>query len=123
MRTLFLLCFGLLSLTIRSQTGITWSAPMDIAMSSHDNMHPRIVTDGTGNPLIIWGKMPGNECKFSRWDGSIFTTPVVLNPGSIPVFAQSWAGPDIASKGDTVYVVYKETPEDVNHIYITRSFD
>jgi hypothetical protein len=49
--------------------------------------------------------------------------PVALNPATIPVFTASWAGPDIASFGDTVYVTFKQTPEDVNPMYMIHSYD
>jgi hypothetical protein len=102
---------------------INWSTPVDVSAAQFGNDHPRIVLDAASNPLILWGNSMTNEAYFSRWNGSAFTTPVALNPSTIPVFAASWAGPDIASFGDTVYVTYKHTPEDTNHIYITKSFD
>ncbi len=102
---------------------VTWSSEVTVAMSMDGNFHPRIVTDASGDPMIVWGKGSTNECKFSKWNGTMFTSPVTINSPSIPVFTTSWAGPDIASKGDTVYIVIKETPEDVNPIYIVSSFD
>jgi hypothetical protein len=86
-------------------------------------MHPRIVSDASGNPLIIWGRMSDESVFFSRWDGNSFTIPLQLNSTWLPVATASWMGPDIASKGDTVYVVMKQTPEDINPIYIISSFD
>lgn len=102
---------------------VTWSSEVTVAMSMDGNLHPRVVTDASGNPMIIWGKGSSNECKFSKWNGTMFTSPITINSPSIPVFTASWAGPDIASRGDTVYIVIKETPEDVNPIYIVSSFD
>ena len=102
---------------------IVWSPEITVAMSMEGNLHPRIVTDASGDPMIIWGKGSSNECKFSKWNGTMFTSPISINSPSIPVFTASWAGPDIASRGDTVYIVIKETPEDVNPIYIVSSFD
>src|SRR6185312_11563556 len=99
MKKIVLIYFFLINALTFAQTGITWLPSLDVASSSNSDLHPRIVIDGSGNPLIIWGKLSTNECKFSRWDGAMFTTPVVLNPSAIPVFTQTWAGPDIASKG------------------------
>ncbi len=106
-----------------AQGGISWSAPIDIAAASFGNLHPRISVDGAGNPLVIWGNNSVNKVYFSRWENGGFTMPVALNPPSIPVFTASWASPDLAASGDTVYVVYKHTPEDVNHIYTVHSYD
>lgn len=118
----FLSC---LSSLVFAQSSITWSAPINVAASSFDNMHPRIVTDRSGNPLVIWGRMSDESVFISRWNGTNFTTPVKINPSWLSVATQSWMGPDIASKGDTVYVVMKRTPEmpDTNHIYISRSIN
>lgn len=102
---------------------VTWSSEVTVSMSMDGNLHPRIVTDASGNPMIIWGKGSSNECKFSKWNGTMFTSPITINSPSIPVFTTSWAGPDIASRGDTIYIVIKETPEDVNPIFIVSSFD
>ncbi|MFA6234603.1 MAG: T9SS type A sorting domain-containing protein [Bacteroidota bacterium] len=109
-----------------AQRGITWNSPMNIAAGSFGNQHPRITLDGAGNPLVIWGKMSDQSVYFTRWTGAAFTTPVKLNPGWLTVATASWMGPDIASKGDTVYVVVRQSPESVDtskHIYIMKSFD
>ncbi len=110
-------------LFVTAQSGISWSMPMNIAASSFNNEHPRIVLDGKGNPLVIWGNSSTKKVMFTRWTGTAFTAPIALNPAAIPVFTASWAGPDIVSKGDTVYIVFKQTPEDTNHIYLIRSFN
>lgn len=121
MRILFTLLFLLTGISAFSQ--ITWSAPVAVATNTYSNLHPRITLDGNGNPLVLWGNSGAKKAYLSRWTGSTFSTPVTINPASIPIFAASWAGPDIASHGDTVYVVFKHTPEDTNHIYIVRSTD
>src|SRR6185295_4545046 len=107
-----------------AQNSITWSAGTNVAASSYGNLHPRIVTDGAGNPVIIWGRMSDQSVFISRWNGSAFTTPVNVNPSWLTVATASWMGPDIAARDDTVYVVMKQTPEDTDHpIYIATSFD
>ena len=123
MTKLFTLLCMLIQQLAWAQGGITWSAPIDIAPASFGNLHPRVGVDGAGNPLVIWGNNNNNKVYFSRWESGGFTLPVALNPASIPVFTASWASPDLAASGDTVYVVYKHTPEDVNHIYLVHSYD
>jgi hypothetical protein len=117
-----LLLFLFVSINCLSQT-ITWSSAMNIAPSSEGNLRPRIAIDASGNPMVIWGKSSSMECKFSKWNGSMFTAPVNVNPSSMMLFTAAWAGPEIASKGDTVYIVIKASPEDLNPFYIVRSFD
>ena len=108
-----------------AQNSITWNTGMNISTNAYSNMHPRMTLDGAGSPLVVWGKMSDESAYFSRWNGTAFTTPVKLNPSWLKVANASWMGPDIASKGDTVYVVVKRAPEtsDTNHIYIMRSFN
>lgn len=96
---------------------------MDVnSMSMYGNQHPRIVLDRSGDPMVLWGNSSNSNAYFSKWNGSGFTTPLIVN-SSFPVFAASWAGPDIEANGDTVYVVVKESPEIPNPVYIFKSFD
>jgi len=112
------------SLNLDSQN-INWEMGMNIANNSYGNMHPRMAIDRAGNPLIIWGKMSDESVYFSRWNSTSFTTPIKLNPTGFTVANASWMGPDIASLGDTVYVVFKRSPENKseNNIFIISSFD
>ncbi|MCW3127308.1 MAG: hypothetical protein JWO03_2966 [Bacteroidetes bacterium] len=109
-----------------AQSGITWGASTSIATSTYSNMHPRITLDASGSPMVIWGRMNDESVFFSRWNGTAFATPVKLNPAGMTVATASWMGPDIASKGDTVYVVVRQTPESMDtskHIFILSSFN
>lgn len=124
----FLLALMFVSAISKAQSGITWAAPMTVASNNYQNLHPRITLDAMGNPLILWGytiNTTEGKAYFSRWNGSMFTTPVTVSPNMITIAAASWMGPDIASKGDTVYVVMKRTDEgvDTNRLFITHSFD
>lgn len=100
---------------------VSWSAPITVASNTYSNLHPRIALDRNNNPLVLWGNSGNNRAYFSRWTGSGFSTPATMNPSGIILFAASWAGPDITSYGDTVYVSMKQTPEDTGHIYVARS--
>lgn len=123
LKKIILLLLLLIGKGINAQTGITWSPATEIATDSYGNGHPRIAIDGSGNPLVIWGKNNSKQVFFTRWTGSSFSIPIPLNPPSIPIFAASWAGPDMAAHGDTVYVVFKETPEHTGGVYIACSQD
>ena len=104
---------------------ITWTPGMNISSNSFSNMHPRIALDRAGNPMMVWGRMSDESVFFSKWNGTMFTTPIKLNPTWMTIATASWQGPDIASHGDTVYVVVKRTPEtaDTNRIFIFTSFN
>lgn len=116
---LLLLC--LLCLAMHSHAQIIFNPGKTVAPSSSGNEHPRIVTDRGGNPLIIWHH--ASRCMFTRWNGTAFTAPVMLNPTNMMVAGADWMGPDVAAHGDTVYVVFKRMPEaaDTSRIYCTRS--
>jgi len=111
------------SISVNAQ--ITWDMGMNISTNTYSNMHPRMALDRLGNPLVVWGKMSGESVYFSKWNGTMFTTPVKLNPSWMTIATASWQSADIASHGDTVYVVVKRTPEisDTNRIFIFSSFN
>lgn len=107
-----------------AQSGISWDQGTNIASNSYSNMHPRMALNTAGNPLVIWGRMSDQSVYFSRWNATGFTTPIKLN-GSLTIASATWMGSDIASFGDTVYVVMKQTPEadTASHIYIAYSYN
>lgn len=123
MKQFLLFIFICASIFSKAQSGIIWGMGMNLATSSSGNEHPRISLDGNGNPLVVWHH--SSRCMFSRWNGTVFTAPVMLNSMNMTVAGASWMGPDIASHGDTVYIVFKQTPEadDTSHIFCVHSFD
>lgn len=108
-----------------AQNNIIWNSGSDISTNTFSNNYPRMTLDGSGNPLVVWGRSSDQSVFFSRWTGTMFTQPVKLNPSWLTVASASWMGPDIASKGDTVYVVVKRTPENTNtnRLFIFTSFN
>lgn len=125
MKQFLILLFVSMSSFAFVQSNITWSAANDISSNMYGNMHPRMSLDGNENPMVVWGNSSNESVYFSKWNGMMFTTPVKLNPSWLTVATASWMGPDIASHGDTVYVVVKRTPEsiDTNRIFIFQSFN
>src|SRR5687767_12688697 len=100
----------IISQTIVSQSQITWiGAGSNLNTAATGNNRPRVVMDAVGNPLVLWGY--SSRAMFSRWNGTSFTTPVMLNPMNMTIAEAYWMGPDIATHGDTIYVVFKQTPE------------
>ncbi|MFI5172199.1 MAG: T9SS type A sorting domain-containing protein [Chitinophagales bacterium] len=109
------ICFG--------QTTISWEPALPVSESSFSNMHPRIVLDRNNNPLVLWGNMMEAAAYFSRWTGTGFSEPVRVTPVDMAIFAASWAGPDIAAFGDTIYVVFKENPEVTAPAFCVHSYN
>lgn len=125
MKIILLIIFFTATFSVTAQNSITWDAGSDVATSTYENLHPRIVTNGSGNAIVIWGRSSDESVFISRFEGSSFTMPVKLNPSWLTVATASWMGPDIAAKGDTLYVVMKQTPEAeiTSHIYMVSSFN
>ena len=124
MKTLLLFATTCISFFSFSQNQITWGTTSDISASSaFGNDFPRIVMDGSGNPMVSWSD--DTDMFFSRWMGTGFSAPIKINPMGITTAGAGWMGPDIASKGDTLYAVYKATPEtDISsHVWCVSSFD
>ena len=114
--------FTILCLPVFAQNSIGWLATAPVANKVYGNLHPRIKLDKYNNPMVVWGD-EGGKAYFAKWGGESFSAPVVISQPGVNVFATSWAGPDIAAHGDTVYVTYKQIPEDKSHIFIKHSYD
>ncbi|MFT5970842.1 MAG: hypothetical protein ACI8ZO_001359 [Flavobacteriales bacterium] len=105
------------------QGQIFWDDAIDMEAPNGARNLPRLSLDASGNPLVLWNN--SEDVYFSRWDGAEFTKSILINPDTATVAGSYWMGPDMASKGDTVYVVYKEAPEDAvsSHVFCSSSFD
>lgn len=114
--------FALLS----SAQSATWNAPVTVAGgATYSNVYPRITLTSGDNPLVIWGNGGPDKIYASRWEGVGFTTPLTINPlGTVPYLA-SWTGAEIASSGDSVFVVFSTDPNAAMdpHVYTVRSLD
>jgi hypothetical protein len=122
MREIFIALLLLSSIRGFSQKNVFWYDPVVVADKTYGNLHPRIALDKDDHPIVLWGD-PNGKAFISKWSGSEFSPPRQINHGGSSVFTESWAGPEIASHGDTIYIVYKELPEDKGHMYIKHSFD
>ncbi len=122
MRIIFLASLLLLNICSRAQNHVIWYDAIPVAGKTYGNIHPRVTLDQAGNPIVLWGDANG-RVYIALWTGKGFGDPEQINPAGKQAFAESWAGPEITSRGDTIYLVYKEVPEENNHIYIKHSYD
>lgn len=120
-----IITLGLLMLSFflgNAQTAIWWD---DAKFVSEDMdfgyKRPRIEMTANGIPVIVWNS--SMNAYVSRWNGDGFNLPQRINHTACA--GDFWMGPEIAAKGDTVYVTYKETPENLTdkHIFVKASFD
>ena len=73
-------------------------------------------------PIIIWRKDSSPKTiRASKWDGTSFSMPYDITAAG--VLPSSWDGPEIAAKGDTVYLVFASTATTQESIMLIRSFD
>jgi hypothetical protein len=91
--------------------------------NTYGKTRPRIVTDATGTPVVMLSRKTNDKVYVARLDGNSFTTPVSIVPGTEEAFVSDWAGPDIASNGDDVFVTYHSEPEATGFVYVVKSSD
>ena len=101
---------------------IFFSPFIDISSNSDGYGRPRIVLTSDNSPLIIWRKDSSPKVlRASKWNGTNFSPPYdILQAGILP---NSWDGPEIAAKGDTMYVVFTSETTQQNSIMLIKSFD
>jgi hypothetical protein len=102
-----------------------WNAPVNVALgTTYSNIYPRIALTTGDNPQVIWGNSGLDKIYSSRWNGTGFSAPLAINPaGTVPYLA-TWTGAEIASSGDTVFVVFSTDPSAADaHVYTVRSLD
>jgi hypothetical protein len=91
--------------------------------SAYGNVRPRLSVNPNGDPMIVMSNSLNGKVYFVKATGGVFSTPMPLLPGSLSSYAASWTGPDIASKGDTIIVVFKAQPIMNGRVYAVRSID
>jgi hypothetical protein len=83
---------------------------------------PRVVITTNNSPFVIWSKTTNPKAiKARKWNGTAFdnTVEIVssdLNPAG-------FIGPEIAAKGDTVYLIFESSTHNNHVIYLKHSFD
>lgn len=102
---------------------VFWEPEIPVSDGSvYGNIRPRIVVTADNVPMVVYGKA-GGALNASRWNGTGFDAPVSLLPANMSSYLASWTGPDAASKGDTVVIVFKAQPIEAGNVYSVRSFD
>ena len=101
---------------------LVWSPYTTISSNTDGYGRPRIVLTADNHPLIIFRKDSSPKVlRASKWNGNNFSLPYdILQPGILP---SSWDGPEVAAKGDTVYVVFTSSATSQSSIMLIKSFD
>jgi hypothetical protein len=113
---------GILTQTLHAQTGVYWDNEVIVSDGqTYGKLRPRITLNASGNPVIVYGNT--NAINVSVWNGTSFNTPVNVLPAGMQNYISGWTGPDIASAGDTVIVVFKQSTLETGNVYSVRSTD
>ena len=83
---------------------------------------PRVVITADNSPFIIWSKVTNpKSIKAKKWNGSDFGNAIDLV--SADLMPTGFIGPEIAAKGDTVYLIFESLLHANHVIYMQKSFD
>ena len=106
-----------------SQT-ISWDAPVTVAMGSmYNNIYPRLTLTDNNIPVASWMNDNNNKIYTARWNGASFNMPLTISPTGVMPFIANWAGSEIASSGDTVFVTFSTDFSQTSKVYTVRSLD
>lgn len=83
---------------------------------------PRVVMTANNSPFVIWSKSSAPKAiKARKWNGTDFDNAFdLVNADLMPT---GFIGPEIAAKGDTVYLIFESLLHNNHVIYLKRSFD
>jgi hypothetical protein len=90
--------------------------------SSEGYERPRVVITANNSPFVIWSKPSTPKAiKARKWNGTDFDSAFdLVNADLMPT---GFIGPEIAAKGDTVYLIFESLLHNNHIIYLKRSFD
>jgi len=124
MKKILLVILSINSLSISYCQSVDWGAPISVAMGSmYNNIYPRVTLTENDVPVVSWMNNNNNKIYSARWNGATFNLPNTLNPNGVLPFIASWAGSEIASSGDTVFVTFSTDFSQTSKVYTVRSLD
>lgn len=125
MKKINMICFLVISpLFVSAQQSIIWEPEITVADGSvTGHVRPRLSLTDNDLPLVLIGKSGNGELFVVRGNGTGFDAPVQVTPPGLETYLANWTGPDIASKGNNVVVVFKAQTLLEGHIYAVRSTD
>ncbi len=125
MKKIATLCFLVISpMLLFAQQSIIWEPEITVADGAvTGHVRPRLSVTDNDLPLVLIGKSGNGELFVVRGNGTNFDAPVQVTPPGLQTYLANWTGPDIASKGNNVVVVFKAQTLLEGHIYAVRSMD
>lgn len=116
--------FALLPLCGMAQDPVlSWGDPIDVNAQGTGALRPRIVINGEGEPVVLWGRSGPNANFVAVGEGDAFGPAIqVSGPGWAPSVAD-WMGSGIAAHGNTLWLAMSAIPEESRPQYVRRSDD
>ena len=83
---------------------------------------PRVVITANESPFVIWSKATTPKAiRGRKWNGTAFGNAVdLVNADLMPT---GFIGPEVAAKGDTLYLIFESLLHNNHVIYLKRSVD
>ncbi|MCB0662660.1 MAG: exo-alpha-sialidase, partial [Saprospiraceae bacterium] len=120
MRVLFPFLTAFFFVLISSaQNGITWLDPIKLGSVSDGASSVRIDMLSNGDPLVMLGQGSGRNIKVIRIVDGIPQSPSFADKGGLTPRFFSFAGLDMATHADSVYIVF----ESGSNLYLAKSND
>jgi hypothetical protein len=114
-----LLVFGAVSQVVGQ---INWSDQVVVNENTDLGFsRPKIVLSSEGTPVVMWSRVGNREVFISRMESDSFLEALQVSPKDMRFFTQDWAGPEMASVGNKIAIVYKSVPESSGYIYMVVS--
>ena len=108
----------------QSQALIVWEDTISVATGSiYGNTRPRIVLNSQDEPVVVFGRNTDGGIHTAKFNGTDFDPPVQITPTGFQSYLANWTGPEIDASGDTIMMVFKESPIQEGHVYSVRSTD
>ena len=121
-KILFLLFFPILLTAQGVELNPTTNYTVISSGPSEGYDRPRVIVTANNNPFIIWSKLSSpKSIRARKWNGTTFGNAVdVVGSDLMPT---GFIGPEIAAKGDTVYLIFESLLHNNHIIYLKKSFD
>ena len=106
----------------QNQSTIVWEDTISVAQGNlYGNTRPRITLNSQDEPVVVFGRNIDGTIHTARFNGNNFDTPIQITPNDFQCYLANWTGPEIDASGDTIMIVFKESPLQEGHVFSVRS--
>ena len=102
---------------------LVWGDPVPVGSSGEGLLRPRIAINAASEAVVIWGSTSPIELRAAVGGSGGFAASTIINPAGVEPWSTTWAGADLASSGDDVFVLFSTGSLGVGAIYCVGSSD